>query len=308
MAMQGDNSKKVAILLHNPSSGDEEHSKKELISTIEATGFRCKYSSPQKNNWMEIDPDVDFLIAAGGDGTVRSIVKQLLRRNVLEKSWPIALLPLGTANNVAKALDVSGSTEEIVQSWHHSRLKSYDVGVYNAEKCEFFLEGYGYGVFPYLMQVMNKSGKESVEDPEARLIAALETLHEITLSYKPRTCRLEVDGVDYSGNFLLAEIMNTRSIGPNLLLSPHADPGDGALEVVLVPEKHKERFLSYIVHKMNVGEDAHLFHTMKAKKVRISWAGTHVHVDDEILKLRNSAEVAIEIRTGLLQFLVPVEK
>jgi diacylglycerol kinase family enzyme len=295
---------KVAKLLHNPGAGDEEHTKKKLISIIESNGFKCKYASLKSKSWKDIESKVDFLIVAGGDGTVRQITKELLNRKVLEKTWPIALLPLGTANNIAKALHISGTAEQIIQSWHTATVKKYDVGIYDQAKLKFFLEGFGYGIFPYLMQEMKKQDKESTESPERKMQKALALLHQITLSYEPRHCHLEVDGADHSGKFLLAEIMNTRSIGPNLFISPHADPGDGELEVVLVPEENKERFASYVLSKMSGDEKTHVFRTLKAKSVRISWEGTHVHVDDEILKMNKSTEVQIELKQGLLEFLV----
>jgi diacylglycerol kinase family enzyme len=228
----------------------------------------------------------------------------LLNRKVLEKTWPIALLPLGTANNIAKALHISGTTEQIIKSWHTATVKKYDVGIYDQAKLKFFLESFGYGLFPYLMQEMKKRGGDSVESPEERMNTALELLHEVTLSYGPRNCQLEVDGVDHSGKFLLAEIMNTRSIGPNLFLSPNSDPGDGELEVVLVPEENKERFASYVSSKMNGDEKIHVFRTFKGKNIQISWDGTHVHVDDEILKMSRSKKVKIELKEGMLEFLL----
>lgn len=298
---------KLAKLLHNPTAGDEGHSKEELISLIESNGFRCIYSSIKSKGWKNIEPEVDFLIVAGGDGTVRRLTKELLHRKMLAKTWPIALLPLGTANNIAKALDISGTTEEIIQSWHTANAKKYDVGIYDSEKSKFFLEGFGYGIFPYLMQEMKKQGKESIESPEDKMQAALELLHQISLSYEPRKCKLEVDGIDHSGKYLLAEIMNTRSIGPNLFLSRDADPGDGQLEVVLVREEDKQHFASYVASKMKAVEGAHVFDTLKGKNVRVSWEGTHVHVDDKVLKMKKSSEVKIELREGLLEFLVPAD-
>ncbi len=297
---------KTAQLLHNPEAGDEEHTKKELISITEANGFKCKYSSTKKKGWKELDPEVDFLIAAGGDGTVRKIIKLLLKRKVLEKKWPIALLPLGTANNIAKTLGISGTTEEIIQSWHRATLKKYDVGrIVDMEGAEFFLESFGYGIFPYLILEMEKQEKNSLEDPEEKIHAALELLHQIILAYEPQQCELEVDGTNHSGKFLLAEIMNTRSIGPNLVLSPNSDVSDGELEVVLIPENHKERFASYVLNKVRGEEEEFVASTLKAKNIRIGWDGTHIHVDGNIVKTRKSKEVRIELMEGLVEFLVP---
>ena len=297
---------KVARLIHNPEAGDEEHSKKELISIVEANGFQCKYASTKKKGWKEIEPDVDFLIAAGGDGTVRKIIKILLKRKVLEKKWPVALLPLGTANNIAKTLGISGTTEEIIQSWHQAKLKKYDVGrIYDLEDAEFFLESFGFGIFPYLVLEMENQGKNTIEDPVTKMQAALELLHQIALAYEPRTCELEVDGANHSGKFLLAEIMNTRSIGPNLVLSPGSDVSDGEFEVVLVPENHKDKFASYVLSKMSGVEEKFEPSILKGKNIRISWEGTHIHVDGDVVKTNKAKEVRIELMEGLVEFLVP---
>jgi len=297
---------KVARLIHNPEAGDEEHSKKELISIVEANGFQCKYASTKKKGWKEIEPDVDFLIAAGGDGTVRKIIKILLKRKVLEKKWPVALLPLGTANNIAKTLGISGTTEEIIQSWHQAKLKKYDVGrIYDLEDAGVLLESFGFGIFPYLVLEMENQGKNTIEDPVTKMQAALELLHQIALAYEPRTCELEVDGANHSGKFLLAEIMNTRSIGPNLVLSPGSDVSDGEFEVVLVPENHKDKFASYVLSKMSGVEEKFEPSILKGKNIRISWEGTHIHVDGDVVKTNKAKEVRIELMEGLVEFLVP---
>ena len=297
---------KVAKLLHNPEAGDEEYSKEELISLIEANGFQCEYASTKKKGWKEIGPEVEFLIAAGGDGTVRKIIKLLLKRKVLEKKWPIGLLPLGTANNIAKTLEISGTSEEIIQSWHKAKLKKYDVGrIYDLEDAEFFLESFGFGIFPYLVLEMEKQAKNTIEDPAAKIQTALELLHQIALAYEPRKCELEVDGANHSGKFLLAEIMNTRSIGPNLVLSPGSDVSDGELEVMLVPENHKEKFASYILSKMSGVEQKFEASILKGKNIRISWEGTHIHVDGAVVKTNKAKEVRIELMEGLVEFLVP---
>ncbi len=99
---------KVAKLLHNPGAGDEEHGKDELVEQIEAAGFECRYSSTKQWLPLRIEDDIDFVVVGGGDGTVRQITKMLLDRKVLEKSFPIALLPLGTANNISKTLHLQG--------------------------------------------------------------------------------------------------------------------------------------------------------------------------------------------------------
>jgi diacylglycerol kinase (ATP) len=296
---------KVARLLHNPGAGDEEHTEDDLVSLIEANGFECRYSSTKGSGWKDLEADLDFVIAAGGDGTVRKITKELLNRKVIEQTFPIALLPLGTANNIAKTLEIEGEAEEVIKSWRTAVLKKYDVGsVEGLKDGVFFMESLGYGLFPYLMQEMKKLDEKLTDDPEKKLKAALDLLLKITATYKPGRCQLTIDGKDFSGQFLMVEVMNTRSIGPNLVLSPDGDPGDGVLEVITVPESDRRKFADYVAHKLNGEEATFTFNTVKAKVVEIVWVGTHLHVDDEVLKISEKTLVKIEIKPGLLEFLV----
>jgi diacylglycerol kinase family enzyme len=99
--------------------------------------------------------------------------------------------------------------------------------------------------------------------------------------------------------------MNTQSIGPNLHLAPFADPGDGMFEIVVIPEADKEKFGNFVQDRIKGSEVAYDYSTLRGKEVLISWDGTHVHVDDEVLKIPKETKVKIEMKEGLLEFLVP---
>jgi diacylglycerol kinase family enzyme len=255
-----------------------------------------------EKGWDKFDEDADFIVAAGGDGTIRKVTKKLLDKKP-GKKLPIALLPLGTANNIAQTLEIDGSTDEIIESWKTARIKKFDVGrIYNVGSSNFFLESFGYGLFPYLIKKMKKiednSGTPEIEK-------ALEILHEIIFSYSPKFCKLKIDDVDLSGNFLLVEIMNTQLMGPNLFLSPHGDPGDGQFDIILIPERDKEQLASYVSDKLNGIDVPYTFQQLKGKNIIVGWEGTHVHIDGDIVKLDKNHEVSIKLDEGLLEFLIP---
>ena len=297
---------KVVKVIHNPTAGNEEFKKSELISKIERGGFICKYSSRKKRGWKNLESSIDFLVAAGGDGTIRSVVKMLLGRKAGQKTWPIALLPLGTANNIAKTLGISGETQEIIESWQHAKIWKLDIGrIHNLNDGTFFLEGMGFGVLPYLFSEMKKQFDPSDGDRDIEINTALALLHQIVLSYEPRHCELQVDGTNHSGKFLMAEVMNIRSIGPGLMLAPDADPADGEFEIVLLPEKYKDHFATYLTKKIAGDEEEYRYDTLKGKNIRIIWDGTHVHVDGKVLKMTESTELLIELKENAVEFLVP---
>jgi diacylglycerol kinase family enzyme len=296
---------KTALLLHNPTAGNEEHTKRSLTQLIESGGFACRYKSVKEDGWKNFDTPVDFLVVAGGDGTVRKVATVLLNKKEAATRLPIALLPMGTANNISQSLNINGDPEAIIDSWHKNNRQTFDIGILNGlEQVHYILESFGYGVFPYLMGEMDKQGMDDLEDKDIKIKAALQLIHDIAHTYEPRECRLIIDGKDHSGVYLLAEIMNIRSIGPNLFLSPNGDPGDGQFEVILIAKEDKEKFASYIENKINDTEITYNFPVIKASQIQISWQGKHAHVDDQFIKIKKGTEVNIQMQQNALSFLI----
>lgn len=297
---------KKTVLLHNPGAGAGEHDIDELISLIKANGFECSYSSVKEKGWKEIDEEVDFLIVAGGDGTVKKVAKRILEQKKEGKAWPIALLPIGTANNIATTLNIKGRLkEDLIRSWHNDKRLNYDVGkISGVNDVKFFFEGFGYGLFPHMIEKMIDRKLNEPESPEKNIRASLEMLRDLVYSYPLTKCTIETDGIDHSGKFFMVEIMLSRLIGPNVLLSPHSKLNDGVFDIVLLTENDKEKFSSYLDSKINGVEEEYDFARIKAKKLKIKWSGDDVHVDDTILQIEAGKEVKIEIVSDALQFLV----
>ncbi|WP_069660115.1 diacylglycerol/lipid kinase family protein [Arcticibacter eurypsychrophilus] len=298
---------KLAKLLHNPGAGDENHTREELIQQIKSKGFNTIYHSSKERYFLRIiEDEVDFIIVAGGDGTIRKVVKKLMERRLLDKNYPIALLPIGTANNISKTLGITASHHEIIKSWINWEIKKIDIGkIYNFAAANFFIEGLGFGVFPRLIKEMINVEEVLVDTPEKNLKYALRKLQKITSTYEAKYCHIVIDGDSHSGKYLLVEVLNMTSIGPNLVLAPDADPGDGFLEVVLIAESQKNDLDEYIKHKLNGTEGKLSFPTIKAKSVVMRWAGHMLHVDDQLIMLKEDTIIKIELLPGVLQFLVP---
>jgi diacylglycerol kinase (ATP) len=298
---------KFAKLLHNPEAGDGHFGKKELIARIQAAGFGCSYSSTKKEGWEKIgSKDTDFIILAGGDGTVRRVSASLLNRKLLERKLPIALLPFGTANNIAKTLGISHkSVDEIISSWNDKHIKKFDIGrIYGLSKNKFFLESFGVGIFPDLIHQMDKQDPGDVNTAEKSLETALAVLHDLIMHAESKFCKIKIDDIEHKGNYLLVEIMNTTSIGPKLNLAPLADPGDGRFDVVLISEKQREQFADYVEKKLQGIEQVPFFDLFRARKLEIFWDGTKAHVDDQNVRLKKGTRVEIELLHGLLEFFV----
>ena len=133
---------KQVTLLHNPNAGDEEHNKKELKSLLKGNGLECRYFSTKEKGWKNFNTDTDLLAIAGGDGTVRKAIKNLLsRKHEIKRFPPIAVIPLGTANNIGNTLGITGNPGEVISSWRNSEIQKFDLGrIHNIDEAKFFLE------------------------------------------------------------------------------------------------------------------------------------------------------------------------
>ncbi|MBL7698906.1 MAG: NAD(+)/NADH kinase [Chitinophagaceae bacterium] len=295
---------KKGKILHNPKAGKQEHTKKRLVSLLKSGGFDCGYSSTKKVNWHKLKPDIDFIVIAGGDGTVRKIVVDLVGRKKKDKSLPILLLPLGTANNIARSLGIEGHIDDILKNIHKRRLKKFDIGRIKGRKKDLlFLESFGFGVLPQLMKTMKEKPDVS-SNPDENIKMALDELHKIVLNYPGHLYTVIIDGVPFTDHYVLIELMNTSSIGPNLVLSPAADPGDGQFELIMIPESQRSEFANYIQNKMNDVETEFLPVIIKGKKISITTPAGDLHVDDELKKLKKEKTLTIEPSEGMIEFFV----
>ncbi|HTE30722.1 MAG TPA: diacylglycerol kinase family protein [Chryseolinea sp.] len=293
-------------VFHNPTAGEAEHSKEKLVRKIKAAGFDCSYSSTKRPiNEKRIPAKTDIIAIAGGDGTIRRLAEYFCTENILTKRPPIGLLPWGTANNIATTLGVTGTPEEIMERWKVGEAQNFDIGkIHGLKENHFFLEGFGFGVFPRLIKKM-RDRKSKTNDSETELHIALKILHEIIENYKPKECHIVIDDVEYTGKFLLVEVMNIRSIGPNLNISPTGHSGDGEFEVILISETERDALAQYVLDRLEHGKETPFFYTaIKAKKLKVSWAGKLIHVDDSLITLDKFQPLEVEILRDVLHFLV----
>jgi diacylglycerol kinase family enzyme len=168
----------------------------------------------------------------------------------------------------------------------------------------FFMEGFGVGIFPRMMKEMQRQDERHEENPEAELKSAQQMLHDLVKQYEPKRCSLKIDGIDYSEDYILVEIMNIKSVGPNLFLAPDADPSDGYLDVVLVRADEQDKFSTYMQHRIDGVEEPFTFNIVKGKCMEIKWKGTHAHIDDKLIEMDKSLTLKIEVHEGLLECLV----
>ncbi len=222
-------------LLHNASAGSEDHTDEELVRMIDRAGHEVVHVVSRVSDLTEAlqSAPCDMVAVAGGDGTVGRAACELS-----EWRLPIAILPLGTANNTARTLSLPARLKKLIQSWQGATQRPFDVGsLDDGSVRQLFSEAAGWGVFA---RTIADAKKRTEHKSRARQLHRDRKLFRASLERtRPRFYEIEVDGRDCSGEYLLVEVMNVPLLGPRLELSPTSDPGDGTLELVLAGESER---------------------------------------------------------------------
>lgn len=295
-------------LLHNPKAGDQDHIKEELIRRIESQGFTCQYASVKEKGWKLFKSGTALVVIAGGDGTVRDVLKNLLNRRILDKPLAVALMPIGTANNFAKTLEISADLDAFERSIQDWKLKQVDIGlISNLGEARFFIEGVGLGLIPKLMKEMKSADFDKVCTAEEELELALEKLLEIVETCPAKRAKVIVDDHVYEDDYLLVEVLNIKSIGPNLILAPSADPTDGNFEVALLQQSSRKVFATYLRRlrqQIPVGRGTAPWQIITAHHdIIIECDSRTIHVDDELVAFNKGKKLEIAIRPGIVNIL-----
>src|SRR3954453_3483338 len=273
-----------AILMHNPEAGDQKPSGKQLARWLERLGYRVAYQSTKKKNWAKaLERPSHLVVVAGGDGTVNKVARHLLGSGV-----PLAIMPLGSANNIARALGITGKPKKLISGLESGQYTNLDVGLVRGSWGESpFFEGVGVGLFAEAMCLVNsKEGTAHGAQRRRKFGRDLRFLCRALLDLEPRSWTVKLDGQDLSGEYLLCEILNTGSIGPRLPLVRDADPTDGLLDVVLLGEQQREPFRRYLTERSLGDGKAPNLPVRRARRVQISVGREPLRVDDNIRRAR----------------------
>jgi len=255
-------------LLFNPGAGTGVASEEELRRVIEASGHRVDVRRTSKSGLAKALRDPGELVAvAGGDGTVGRAMK-LLAGSAL----PMAILPGGTANNIATSLGIFGDAARIVASWSKGEMRRVDVWVARGPWGETrFVESAGVGLLGHLIHPEVGDELKGTDEARAEARRAARTLPA------PER-RVELDGRDLSGAYLLLEAMNIRCAGPNLWLAGQARAGDGKLEIVRALERDRPALVALADA---FGTSRATLATERGGRLRFWCTAEELHVDDE---------------------------
>ena len=199
------------LILHNPLSGrDRIHHLAAVVSGLEREGAALTIVAPTAFSQLSAraaealaSGGYDAIVAAGGDGTIRTVAGALAGT-----AMPLGVIPLGTANVLAGELDLPRRPDQIARMLMHGPQTTIACGL--VDGLAFLLmvgAGFDAAVLARLDHAWkHKVGKLAYVGPVLRELVRRPRSFEAVIDGKRVTCTwlIVANASRYAGRFLLA--------------------------------------------------------------------------------------------------------
>jgi diacylglycerol kinase family enzyme len=261
-----------ATLIYNPNAGTtaQLHPDK-LLEALGQAGYDPIYVPTLQEEDLNnaLSEAKNLVVVAGGDGSIRAAAICLLGRGI-----PIVPLPMGTANNICRMLEINGRPLDIIAGLAHSEERDINIWrVTTPHGPDYFIEAMGIGVFADILENYRPDEGKS-------LVRGVQTLRKVLNGYQPKFFHINVDGQDFSGSYLLCEVMNAPTVGFHFTLAPDARPDDGYFDLVLIHDNQRASYVKLVkaVLTRSLGNLPEVS-VHRGRRLEIAWRGFPLHLD-----------------------------
>ncbi|HEX7002641.1 MAG TPA: diacylglycerol kinase family protein [Trueperaceae bacterium] len=219
-------------MIVNPAAG--KRAAGENLATLEErlseAGYRFEIRETTGEGdaleWARQASDVDLVVALGGDGTIMEVMSGLIDG---KRGIPLAQIPAGTANLLARALGIPTDLDGAIDVALSGVVIEHDVGREEGSG-RYFAMVAGAGFDAQLMEDTPRALKNRMGF-SAYLIAGLRNLFRLKRSY----ILLQVDGDHHHFRAHTVMALNIAMIeGLKLPGAVEIDPHDGKLDIAIV--------------------------------------------------------------------------
>jgi diacylglycerol kinase (ATP) len=235
---------------------------------------------------------VDLVIGAGGDGTVRIVADGLAHTGT-----PMGLIPAGTANLLARNLDLP--LEEVpaieVALGGHTRVIDLVKIAVDDRPPEHFAVMAGVGVDAMIMDETDENLKDKVGSA-AYFVAAGKALGRLPV---PMTVQLD-DHRPVRRHAMLCVVGNVGKLRGNLTLIPDARPDDGVLDLYIASPRRFRHWIKLalrLIARQPKRDDQVDQHSGRRVEIRIDGKDNY-QLDGDVVG--ESTTLTAEIQPGAL--------
>jgi len=282
------------ILIGNPAARGASLRKFESASAfLQKKGFSTKILLTEKSNDAtrlaeEAAREMPYaIIAAGGDGTINEVINGMVKSDV-----PLAILPLGTTNVLAKELGIPEYIKGALETAASRTPRTVSLGRIelnpgtDSAYSRYFCLMAGIGFDGKTVHDMNKAVKKK-SGKAAYIFSGIKNL----LHYSPNQLFYNIDGKEFTGFSSIT--CKASKYGGNFKIAPEADLSDPFLYTCIFQGNKRSDILRYVFKIMTgrLFDDRDIVY-LKSDSVEV--LGTaHVQIDGDYLGV-TPANITVE--------------
>jgi diacylglycerol kinase (ATP) len=270
------------FLICNPAAGGITD-RKALLKNLKAAFGSSIWFTKRRHDATRLARQAimngfDYIIAAGGDGTLNEVINGIGSR---AEHVQAGLLPLGTGNDFARTLELPSSVEDNIDILLSQRTRKIDLVRVKSDRVRYFIN-VSAGGFSGMMDEKLTPELKQRWGPLAYVRGAAAVLPKL---HGYRTRIVLEEGQEFSADLYTVIIANGRYIAGGLPIAPKADPSDGRLDVVLISKQTKAQVLlvaAQILLGSHLASDAIIFRRVTRISIR-SRPGMWFTADGEMI-------------------------
>jgi diacylglycerol kinase (ATP) len=284
---------KKSLFILNPNAGVVPVkliiSKKLEVRKNELSCFKSLSIDDSGTHIKKSFDKYDVFVAAGGDGTVRTVASELINTCKI-----FAVLPMGSGNGFAKEFGFKTNIRTLLADIKKAESINIDVIEINNMLC---LNVAGIGLDSFVAHSFNKLKTRGF------LSYVGETMKNF-LKLKPVGVTIKIPGMEtISEDLFVVTIANNRQFGNNAFIAPDAKPNDGLIDIVLIRPFPKilAPFFIYRLFSGTINRSKYVRYLKTDKPFTIHSEETRFHIDGEPVTI--SGDVAVHLRRNSLNVL-----
>jgi YegS/Rv2252/BmrU family lipid kinase len=214
----------------------------------------------------------DLVAVCGGDGTINEVAT-----SVPHPPFPVAILPAGTANVLARELGLPLNATRALKIALKGATRQIDLGVLGPADARRFLFVAGIGFDAYVVSKVRPRLKSKL-GMVAYALAILECLR----NYSFPEFQVDIGGRTFVATSCL--VCNAKRYGGGLLFCPGADMNDGLLDILILQKQSRLELARFLLLAFcQIAETRDWIHRLRSSSFRITGpAGVLVQADGEL--------------------------